>query len=61
MSIWINRAVVFILYFAALYVVKKLNLCPAFTFTFAVVWVIGVSFIFEIIEYLIKQGGKWRN
>ena len=54
MSIWINRVVVFILYFVALYVVEKLNLCPAFTFTFAVVWVIGVGFIFEIIKYLTK-------
>ena len=54
MSIWINRAVVFIFYFAALYVVEKLNFRPAFTFTFAVVWVIGVGFIFAIIEYLTK-------
>lgn len=54
MSIWISRAVIFVLYFAALYIVEKLNLCPAFTFTFAVVWVIGVGFIFAIIEYLTK-------
>ena len=54
MSIWISRAVTFILYFAAICIVEKLNLCPAFTFTFAVVWVIGVGFIFAIIEYLTK-------
>ena len=52
MSIWINRAVAFILYFIAICIAEKLNLRPALTFTFAAAWLFGTEFILAIIEYL---------
>ena len=54
MSIWIERAVVFILYFVAICIAEKLNLRPAYTFTFAAALIIALGFIFAIIEYLTK-------
>ena len=46
MNIWINRAVAFILYFVAICIAEKLNLRPAFTFTFAAAWLLGMLTLF---------------
>ena len=40
MNIWINRA----------YIAEKLNLRPAYTFMFAVMWLTGINFVLELLE-----------
>ena len=54
-AFWAKRTVAIILFFVGLCTAEDFNLRPAYTFTFAVVWLTGMNFVLEFIEFIVLE------
>lgn len=52
--LWINRITAIIIYCISVYICEKFKFSPWVCFTFAVFMLLGLSFIFAVIEEIMK-------
>ena len=53
-TLWINRIIAIIVYLISVYICERFKLSPWLCFTVAVFMLLGLSFIFAIIDEVLK-------
>ena len=53
--LWINRIIAMAVYLISIYICEKYKLTPWVCFTYAICMLIGLNFIFDIVEIIMKK------